>query len=154
VANKKAPAAAIAQGKTPRVMRLLTINSDESKVAAPTRVVALAHPDTGFMLDGVTATVALLEPGEYEALEKKHRTIPDKASGKLEWKLDAKSLVLEILTRTVKSWTGVAAADGKPLAPSPVALNALDDTNKLHLTGVARTPADVVDAEVVDASFR
>lgn len=140
--------------KKSQVLRLVTVNSDETRVERPTRTVPLVHPDTGRPFTGVEATVAMLGDGEYEALEKKHRNIPEKSARGVEWKLDARALTLEILVRCVQSWSGIVAADGKVIAPTAAALQALDELNKLHLAGVARTPAEIVDAEVVAASFR
>lgn len=140
--------------KKSQLLRLVTVNSDESTVKAPTRTVQLLNPDTLRYLDGVSATVRLISPHDLELLEKKHRTIPDKSSGRVEWKVDAKALVLEVLEIAVESWQGVFGADNKPMPVCLAALNALDDTNKMHLSGVAKTPAEPIDAEVVDASFR
>jgi hypothetical protein len=139
VAKKAPPAAAGTTTKTP-VLRLVTVNSDETRVDKPTRTVSLYNPDSGRTLQGVTATVAMLSDDDYAALEKKHRNIPEKGPAGVTWKLDHKALILEILTRTVQAWTGIALRR--------------HDMNKTHLAGVAKTPAEVVDAEVVAASFR
>lgn len=139
--------------KTP-FLRLATINSDESTVAHATRTVALLHPDTLRYLDGVTATVRLMPAEEYEALQQKHRSIPEKTPKGVEWKLDTKKLFIETLVATLESWSGIVGADNKPMKLCPAAIAALDDNNKAHLVSVARTPADVIDAEVVEASFR
>lgn len=139
--------------KTTPALRLVTVNSDESTVLDPTRVVALLNPDTGRYLDGVTVTLQLLDTTAFEQLEKKHRT-PEKTPKGVEWKTDTKSLVLEVLVKCVQSWTGIVGADNKPMPVCGAALKALDDNNKLHLFGVARTPAEMVDAEVVVESFR
>lgn len=136
------------------LLRLVTVNSDESTVLAATRTVALLNPDTGRYLEGVTATLALLSPHDVEQLEKKHRTIPDRSSGRVDWKIDTKALLLEILVTSVQSWVGIVGADNRPMPVCLAALHALDDTNKLHLAGIAKTPAEMIDAEVVDASFR
>lgn len=136
------------------LLRLVTVNSDESTVPAATRTVSLLNPDTGRYLDGVTATVSLISPHELEQLEKKHKTIPDKTARGVEWKVDSKAFVLEVLETCVRSWTGIVGADNKPMPLCLAALHALDDTNKLHLFGVAKTPAEMVDAGVVAESFR
>lgn len=134
-------------------LRLVTVNSDESTVPRATRTVALLNPDTGRYLEGVTATVRLLEPGEYQAIETKHRAPKQTAKG-LEWETDTKAVTLEVLVTAVESWTGIVGADHKPIKVCPPALKALDEFNKAHLAGIARTPAEVVDAALVDASFR
>lgn len=138
--------------RTP-VLRLVTINSDESKVQDATRTVALLHPDTGKALDGVTAVVSMIGDARYREITEAHRE-PDKRTGKVEWKIDLDAVTLEVLTVAVLSWSGVVGADGKPVPVTGAVLKALDFFNKSHLAGVARTPAEVVDAEVVAASFR
>jgi hypothetical protein len=143
----------MAETKTAPALRLVTVNSDESPVAAATRTITLVNPDTGQRLDGVTATVRLMAPAAYEALEKQCRT-PERGPRGLEWKIDVKRLTIEVLIECVESWTGVLGADGKPMPVVPGALQALDEFNKVHLAAAARTPAEVVDAEVVAASFR
>lgn len=140
--TKKAPA-----------LRLVTINSDASTVPRATRTVALLHPDTTRYLDGVEAVVRMLEPDELKRLEDKHR-LPQKTVKGVEWKTDVDALMLEMLVTAVESWRGILGADNKPMRLCPAALKALDPLNKSHLAAVAKTPAEVVDAEVVDASFR
>ena len=139
-------------GKT-QILRLATVNSDETSVAHPTRTIALVNPDTGRFLDGVTATVRLLEPGEYERLEEKHRQ-PKKTARGLEWEINVKALTIEILVEAIEAWTGIVGADGKRLPVCSAAIAGLDLLNKSHLSSVARTPAEAIDAEVVEASFR
>lgn len=139
--------------KTP-LLRLVTVNSDESTVVGATRTVALLNPDTGRYLTGVKATLKLLSPHDIEQLEKKHRTIPDRTSGRVEWKIDTKALLLDILSASLQSWEGVIGADSKPMPVCLAAFHALDDQNQLHLAGIAKTPAEMIDAEVVEASFR
>lgn len=134
-------------------LRLVTLNSDESAVARATRTVALLNPDTQRYLEGVEAVVRMLEPDEVKRLEEKHR-LPMKTPRGVDWKVDTEALVLEILVTAVESWTGIIGADHRPLRVSAVALKALDSLNKAHLAAVAKTPAEVVDAEVVEASFR
>lgn len=138
--------------KTP-VLRLATLNSDETAVVHATRTVSLLHPDQVRTLEGVTATVRLLAKAELKALEEKHR-LPAKTGKGLEWKPDTEKLVAEILVLTVEAWTGVIGADNRPMPLCPAALLALDDLNKAHLASIAKTPAEVVDAEQVEASFR
>lgn len=134
-------------------LRLVKVNSDESPVHQPTRTVALVNPDTARYLHGVTAVVRLLEPHEIKAIEDKHRT-PDKTPKGVEWKTNTERVVDEILVTAVESWTGVFGADGKPMPLCAAALLALDGLNKAHLASTAKTPAEVVDPEVVAASFR
>lgn len=133
-------------------LRLVTVNSDESP-GQSTRTIALVDPDTGRFLNGVTATVRLLAPGEYEQLAEKHRQ-PKKTAKGVEWELDVKALTLEILVTTIESWTGLVGADHKPIRVCTPAIVALDMLNKSHLASIARTPAEAIDAEVVAASFR
>lgn len=134
-------------------LRLVTLNSDESSVDHPTRRVALLHPDTTRYLTGVEAVVRILSPAELKALEDKHRHAEKTPRG-VDWKVNQEHLVHEMLVTAVESWTGVLGADGKPIRLCPAALKALDALNQAHLAAVAKTPAEVVDPEVVDASFR
>jgi len=135
------------------LLRLSTINSDESMVADATRTVALLNPDTGKPMDGPTATVALISDERYKEIVKRHRE-PDRSSSRVEWITDMDKVTLQILAESVQSWGGVVGADGRPVPISGAVLKALDFFNKTHLAGVARTPAEMVDAEVVAASFR
>lgn len=138
-----------------QALRLVTVNSDQSPVLGPTRTVPLLHPDTLRPLVGVEATVRLIGRDEYEAIEARHR-VPDKSSGRVEFKVNQAAVLLEVLADRLVSWKGVFGADAKPVPICGVAIKALDEYNKTHLVGVARTPADAIelDAEVVAASFR
>lgn len=135
-------------------LRLIGINADQSTVVAPTRTVPLLNPDTARPLAGVTATIMIMSPERYRELEKAHR-VPEKGlSGKVEWTVDVEALQLAMLTECLQSWTGVIGADNKPLPVTGAVLKALDAFNRTNLAGVARTPAEVIDAAVVEASFR
>lgn len=137
------------------LLRLTTLNADETRVHKATRVVPLLNPDSGRYLDGVTATVRLLWPEEYKAIEDRNRRLEKTPTG-TEWKTDTKTLITEVLLEAIVSWDGIVSADNKPLPVCAAALQygVLDDLNRMHLAGVAKTPAEVVDAEVVAASFR
>lgn len=134
-------------------LRLVGVNSDESTVPAPSRTVALLHPDSMRYLDGVTATVQMLTEDEFKAIQQRHRA-PEKGPKGVEWKIDERAVMREILVGQVSSWTGIVGADNKPMKLCAAALDALDSVNKAHLVSVARTPAEMVDPEVVAASFR
>jgi hypothetical protein len=135
-------------------LRLIGINGDQSKVDAPTRTVALLNPDTARALDGVTATIRMVTAERYRELEKECR-VPDKGlGGKVEWTVDMEALQLAILTEALESWTGVVGADNTPLPISGAVLKALDPFNRTHRAGGRATPAEVIDAAVVAASFR
>lgn len=136
-------------------LRLVTINSDQSPVLGPTRVVTLLNPDTLRPLAGVTVTLRVLGREACEAIDLKHR-VPDKSSGRVEMKVDQKAAMLEVLFEAVVSWQGIVGADNKPLPVVGATLKALDQYNQAHLAGAARTPSEIVelDAEVVEASFR
>lgn len=134
-------------------LRLVTMNSDESTVPAATRTVSLLDPDTGRPLTGVTAVVAMISTETYREIEMRHRE-PDRSSGKVEWKVDMKSTTEELLTLAVQRWDGVIGADNKPIPVNGKVLQHLDFLNAAHLAGIARTPAEALDAEVVAASFR
>jgi hypothetical protein len=126
---------------------------DQSKVVAATRTVPLLNPDTARPIDGVTAVVTMMTSERYRELERECRE-PDKSGGRVEWKTNVEQLQLMVLTECLESWTGVVGADGKPLPVTGAVLKALDPFNRVHLAGIARTPAEVIDAEVVEASFR
>lgn len=139
--------------KKAAALRLVTINSDESAVTSATRTVALLHPDQARYLEGVEAVVRMLASDEVKRIEERHR-LPQKTAKGVEWKVDTDAMVLEMLVTAVESWTGILGADGKPMRVCAAALKALDGLNKSHLAAVAKTPAEVVDAEVVETSFR
>lgn len=135
-------------------LRLATINSDESKVAAATRTVALLNPDTGRPLDGVTAVVRLMSDADFKEVETENRQPEKGPTGKVAWKSDTEAVVKQVLVESVQSWSGIVGADNRPMPLCAAALLALDGMNRTHLAAVARTPAEVVDAEVVAESFR
>lgn len=140
--------------KTP-LLRLAGVNSDASRVVQATRTVALLNPDSGRYLEGVTATVRLLSPAEVNAIEEKN-TDTVKGPRGIEKKVNLPAFITEVLLETVEAWQGIIGADNKPMPLCAAALQhgVLDELNRAHLAGVAKTPAEVVDAEVVAESFR
>ena len=137
-----------------KLLRLVGVNSDQSKVPGATRTVPLVHPDTGRPLEGVTAVVRMMSPDRYRELEKEHRQPKKGAGGKVEWEVDFDALKLAVLVESVESWAGVIGADHKPVPVTAAVLQELDPFNQVLLAGIARSPAELVDAEVVAASFR
>lgn len=137
----------------PHALRLVTINSNETPVPRATRTVALLNPDTGRPLVGVEAVVRILEPDEVRGFERKHQVAEKTARG-VEFKTNQEALIAELLVAGVESWTGILGADHKPMRLCGPALMALDPLNKAHLAAITKTPAEVVDPEVVEASFR
>lgn len=137
-----------------QALRLVTINSDQTP-GETTRTVPLLNPDTFRPLAGVVATVKLMTKEAYEAIEAKHR-VPDRSSGRVEFKVNQAAVILEVIAETLVSWKGVFGADGKPVPVCGAAIKALDGYNQAHLMSTARTPAEPIelDAEVVEASFR
>lgn len=138
-----------------KALRLLSVNSDRTAVPEPTRTVTLVHPNTGKELEGVAVVVRILSDEAHKAIEKEHREPQKDGRGAVTgWTIHRERVVDDVLRRSMMSWTGIVGADNRPVPLCGATIAALDDLNKSHIYSLCLTRTDLIDAAVVEESFR
>lgn len=114
------------------MLKLHTVTSEGVATHDPITV-AITHPDTG-KPSGCVVIVETATPKEWREIQRKH-THPEKNSitRGIDKVTDTDAAFDELLSRKIRSWTGIVGADDQPLPVIPAVIERLDPRMKAQL---------------------